>query len=309
MNQQPAAALQKPANKRLLLMFGALTQAQLNSVLEHTAIDADDKKAKIKTDWLNAAKYFNSLSSTEKGLADAIGIKPLPKEVEPAAQKIQEKQSFKKTFANHPITIAEIEIDKVVASQRTVNLDYAKLLESQIKDKSFDLLSFCVEPDRGGSALKSGRSGGNAYTFASEDPSLRLLGAYESPFEETFMSPHHTGGQPMRAVIILVGFGSSSINVFKVGKRIILNNGFHRLYALRAAGLTHAPVVIQEINRADLELPEVIAELPRDYLVSADRPGLLKDFFDGKLTCEITQQDFIKSLQVGWGANEGLVPR
>ena len=93
-----------------------------------------------------------------------------------------------------------------------------------------------------------------------------------------------------------------------MGQRLILGNGFHRLYALKALGLSHAPVVVQQVTHPQLEMPPVIGDLPRDRLITTARPGLMKDFFDARLVCEITQQNFIKTIQVGWGTNEALVP-
>jgi hypothetical protein len=87
-----------------------------------------------------------------------------------------------------------------------------------------------------------------------------------------------------------------------------LGNGFHRLYALKQLGATHAPVVVQQITHPQPEMPSVIGELPREHLVGTARPGLMKDFFDERLVCEITQKKFIKIMQLGWGTNDALVP-
>ena len=50
--------------------------------------------------------------------------------------------------------------------------------------------------------------------------------------------------------------------VYRVGRRLILANGFHRLYALRALGVTHAPVLVLQVTHPQLELPPAIAETP-----------------------------------------------
>jgi hypothetical protein len=116
-------------------------------------------------------------------------------------------------------------------------------------------------------------------------------------------------GQPVHAVILLVGYGTETVNVYRVGKRLILNNGFHRLNALRALGISYAPAVVQHVTHPDIELPPTIQDLPRDYLIKTPRPGLMKDFFDPRLTCEIRQRNFLKVVQIGWGINENKVPR
>jgi hypothetical protein len=135
------------------------------------------------------------------------------------------------------------------------------------------------------------------------------LGAYEQRYRPGTLQGQVPGGQPVHAILLVLGYGSSTVNVYRTGTRFILGNGFHRLYALRAAGVTRAPVVVQHITHSELELPQVIADLPRDYLVENPRPGLMRDFFNPQLTCEITQRSFLKALQVGWGINENTVPR
>lgn len=157
--------------------------------------------------------------------------------------------------------------------------------------------------------MSSGRTAQNAFTFTSENPSLRFLDAIEQPYHPDMKTGYHPGGQPVHAVTLILGYGSSTINVYRVGKRMILNNGFHRLYALRALGVSHAPVVVQRVTHPELELRQVITDLPREYLVSTPRPGLIKDFFDDQLNCEVRQRDSLKAVQVGWGINESRVPR
>ena len=65
------------------------------------------------------------------------------------------------------------------------------------------------------------------------------------------------GGQPVESVALLVGFGTGPINVLQSGKRLVLNNGFHRVVAMRMAGITHIPVVVQHVAKPAIEFPDV----------------------------------------------------
>ena len=85
---------------------------------------------------------------------------------------------------------------------------------------------------------------------------LRFLGGFRKPLGEDDIAVAHTGGQPVEAVTLLIGYGAAPINVFYVGNRLILNNGFHRVVALRAEGITHIPAVIQRVAQAEIEFPE-----------------------------------------------------
>jgi len=290
-------------------MYGAVTQIELNGFLEANSIDSDEQKHEIKTRWLEAAECFRDVVNTEAGLPDTVQSRSLPGEAAVFVHDLQRNPAFSRTFSNFPLSFEEIEIDKIVASQRTVHLDYVEQLRANHTGSPHDILESCLHPGRDCTPTGVGRNAPNAFTFSSNNPSLRFLGVYEQPFDAATMDVHHPGGQPIRAIVLLVGYGSSTINVYRVDKRIILNNGFHRLYALRSLGISHAPVVVQRVTRPELELPPQIADLPRDYLVQAPRPGLMKDFFNERLTCEVRQRNFLKALQVGWGVNDSRVPR
>ena len=65
-------------------------------------------------------------------------------------------------------------------------------------------------------------------------------------------------------MIAFVGYGGAPINVFMCGNRVVLINGFHRVFALRSIGVTEIPVVIQQVTNPQLEFPPQVAGLPRD---------------------------------------------
>jgi hypothetical protein len=52
----------------------------------------------------------------------------------------------------------------------------------------------------------------------------------------------------------------------------VLNNGFHRVYALRAMAITDTPVVIQHVGNPQLEFPPQVAGLPKEYLLGVAAP-------------------------------------
>ena len=94
-----------------------------------------------------------------------------------------------------------------------------------------------------------------------------------------------------RAVIALsVGFSSNVLNVIRLGNRVVLNNGHHRAYALRAMGLTHVPCVIQ-VCASHEELREAASSEicdNSDLYYEAPRPPLLRDFDRPDLTRAFT---------------------
>lgn len=298
-----AIAISAPAVRHLALIYGTLTQGELNNYLELVSADPEKRKEQIKQSWAAAAAAFQELVATEAGLPESVGTRPLPPELDEYLQQIRADARFTKTFANYPISFEEVEIDKLVAGQRTVHLDWVSRLTA--KGKPDHIAEFCFDPGKDTTPVTIARTGNTTFTASSHNPGLRFLGAFEQPYQPNGIQ---TGGQPVRAVVLLLGYGISTVNVYRVKERLILGNGFHRLYALKALGVTHAPAVVQNVNHPQLEMPPVIAEVPREHLVSTPRPSLMKDFFDQRLVCEITQKCFIKTVQVGWGVNDAFVP-
>jgi hypothetical protein len=298
-----------PRTRTLLYLYGAVTQIELKNFLDFNSIDTDQRKREIKAIWPTAAGRFAQLSREEAGVADTINSRSVRREDNFRVEALREDPGFISTFSNYPYSFLEVEIDKLVASQRTVHREYVLHLMAQFEHQNRDLVQFCLMPWQDATPVTVGRTAQNAFTLSSENPGLRFLGAYEQPFTRETVRGDLPGGQPVHLIALILGYGGSTVNVYRVANRMILNNGFHRLYALRSLGITHAPVVVQEIARPELELPPVIAELSRDYLVKDARPALLRDFLDAALTCEVTQRGFTKAVQVGWGISESMVPR
>ena len=117
-----------------------------------------------------------------------------------------------------------------------------------------------------------------------------------------------SGGLPAAAVIAFIGYGGAPINVFQAGNRVVLNNGFHRVFALRSLGIEAIPVVIQRITNVQLEFPPQVAGLPKDYLLGMPRPVLMKDFLDPDFSITLKVRERIKMVTVGIGLNQHDIP-
>ena len=105
-----------------------------------------------------------------------------------------------------------------------------------------------------------------------------------------------------------VGYGGAPINVYRVGNRLILNNGFHRVFALRSLGVTKIPVLVQHIANWQLEFPPAVGNLPREYLLSAPRPVLIKDFFQDGFSITLRAKQKVKSIVLQTAVNQVDIP-
>jgi hypothetical protein len=299
-----ASPIAAPAVRRLALLYGTLTQLELNNYLEVVS-DTEERKQEIKRLWSAATAAFQELPAAEAGLPESIETRPLAGKWDEYLAGIRRNPAFARTFANFQISFAEVEIDKLIAGQRVVHLHWVQ----KIKEKGIpeNLPAFCLEPGRDSTPITIARTANTAFTASSNNPNMRFLGVHEKTYDGNVLG-HHPGGQPVHAITLLLGYGISTVNVYRVGRRLILGNGFHRLYALRALGVTHAPVVVQDVTHPKLEMPATVGDVPIERLIDTVRPAVLKDFFDQRLICEITQKPFIKTMQVAWGTNEAFVP-
>ena len=96
---------------------------------------------------------------------------------------------------------------------------------------------------------------------------------------------HSATGTPTHVLAATIGYGANYFSAIRAEGRTILNNGSHRAYALREAGVTHAPCLIQQVSRREeLELighNELKADM--DLYLKNSRPPMLKDYFDPEL--------------------------
>ncbi|RJL20749.1 hypothetical protein [Paracoccus siganidrum] len=91
-----------------------------------------------------------------------------------------------------------------------------------------------------------------------------------------------------------------------MGQRIVLHNGYHRACALRMAGVTHAPVIVQTVSRRD-ELEVVAAAAVVDdpaFYFRANRPPMLKDFFDPRTSIVLPARRRRKMIKVSFTVTE-----
>jgi len=94
-------------------------------------------------------------------------------------------------------------------------------------------------------------------------------------------------GGETRLARLAVGYGANYLTAIEIEGRLVLQNGSHRAYALREAGHTRVPCLIQRVSRRE-ELEAIIGadhELNRrpELFLEAARPPVLKDYFDPQL--------------------------
>lgn len=295
--------------QRYLLAFA--TQAE---VLHHVRTQALEEEKHRLPDilriWSELQSRVTNLIQTEIGLADAMVVEDMPDEYRSELETIAADPLFQKTFSNLPTGFAIVQIDKLVAPQRTVNLDYVDRLTAKLPKSPTmrELLDFCVSHKREMDPIQHLEIAPNTHVFSSPNSDIRFLGAFVKNLTDEDLKYAVSGGLPAAAIIAFIGYGGAPLNAFLAGKRVVLNNGFHRVYALRSLGVARIPIVIQQIRNVQLEFPQVVAGLPKEYLLNVPRPVLIKDFFEPEFAITLKVRERIKMVTLGIGVNQHDVP-
>lgn len=296
-------------HQRYLLAFA--TQAEVLQHVRTQALEEEGQRLQeILQLWVALQPRVTDLLQREAGVADTILIEPISEEHKSVLDEFASDPLFQKTFASLPTGFAYVEIDKLVAAQRTVNLDYVDRLVGSFPKSPTEkeLLDICVSPKRRMDPIQHLEIAPNTHVFSSPNSDIRFLGAFVKHLTPEDLGYAVSGGLPAAAIIAFIGYGGAPVNVLLSGKRVVLNNGFHRVYALRSLGVKKIPVVVQQVRNVQLEFPPAVAGLPKEYLLNVPRPVLLKDFFEADFAITLKVRERIKMVTVGIGLSQHEVP-
>ena len=145
------------------------------------------------------------------GELDTIRVAAIPEEHRRKVEAFASDPLFQKTFQNLPISFKFVEIDKLIAPQRKVNLDYVnRLRESYPKSPTIDdLLDICCSPKREMDPIQHLEVAASTHVFSSPNSDIRFLGAFVKDLTEEYLRYVVMGGLPAAAIIAFVGYGGA----------------------------------------------------------------------------------------------------
>ena len=295
--------------QRYLYAFAA--RHEIQQYIRTQAVQEDvDRLPEILAVWEELQPRVRAVQEVEALEPDTITVAAIPDDFTKPIEEITSDPLFQNTFATHAYAVAMVEIDKLIAAQRIVNPAYVQKLADQLDgDTSLGkLIEFCLSPRQTSEPIQHLELGPNVHAFTSPNSDLRFLGAYRKAIGADDLRYAVGGGLPAAAVIGFVGYGASSVNALMVNTRMFLNNGFHRIYTLRSLGVTHAPIVVQQVTNVQLEFPPAIAGLPREYLLSLPRPALMKDFFAPEFVTAVRTKERIRMVLLNVAPGQHDVP-
>ena len=279
------ALLERSQGSDLIWLLG---QPQLGEYLEFVkgkvigGAELDPRQ--LAAEWRVANDVYAGLEKTEAGYADDTKRRPVGKQLRPLVRRLEENPWFRASFDNLPYAVELVELDKLVASQIHVEHAFTKPFLKRLASMSEEeLFHFCLPIDKPQPPVTVTRLSGDRFVFTSPSTDFRSHSTRVLRPEDI---PNVTGSGPISAFVgIAVGFGSNFLSAVRSDKRICLQNGYHRTFALRCAGLKYAYCVVEDVTRKDelkLTADDSVAEDPEFYFASK-RPPLIKDFFDRRL--------------------------
>jgi hypothetical protein len=240
-------------------------------------------------EWSAANDIYAALEKSEAGLADTMRCKALPAKLRPLAAAIEAHAWFRTSFDDLPYSFELVELDKLIVSQLQIENGFSYSLAERLGPTADPaaLFRFCLPLERPSPPFRIRRLGAHRYEFTSPSSDFRehrpqlLRGAQLDGID--------LPGPAVAMLGISVGFGSNFLSAIRSNKRVLLQNGYHRAFALRSAGYSHAWCIVEEVTRKDelrLTANEDVADDPEFYF-AARRPPLLKDFFDPRLAKQL----------------------
>jgi hypothetical protein len=285
-SKSPTQADAKADATELIWLLG---QPQLSDYLSFVANktvegESRDPRALVE-EWRRANDRYRALEDREAGIADTIALRSPPKRLRRRIAAIEENRWFRRSFDNLPTEILRVELDKLVVSQLHVERSAAfrEVAALGPDPDDADLLRLCLPIDRSPPPVRVTRLSETRYLLASPSTDFR---AHTARLVRDGAAGWSDDEGPLAAVFgIGLGFGSNFLSGVRSGDRVLLQNGYHRAFALSSAGVTHAWCAVETVTRKDelrLTATSEVMDDPEFYF-AAKRPPLLKDFFDPRI--------------------------
>lgn len=236
--------------------------------------------------WRAADRHWHALSEREAGVADAPQVLPLPPEAQAHLQALVASSAVQRTFDTVPVAFGLVPVEQLLVSQYTLAGRTVAALGQPSAPQGQDLLALCLPLDGGGAdpGVRLVHRGPRELVFVSDTHDMRLIEA--RAFQGAELPALPVRGHAAAMAGLFVGVSTNLVNVINHRGRLLLNNGHHRVHALRAQGLSHVPALIQVCGSRE-ELEEVAPRSVREHYrlhYESPRPPLLRDWDQPALT-------------------------
>ena len=269
--------------------------------MQDTAIGgAKMSRSTLVDEWRIANDYWYELEQSEAGIADTVEICELDSSLKTHVDEVRASSRYRRGFDELPTRFAMVELEKLIVSQRHVDIHHTERLKARLtEDCSLEKLFWFCMPVRSEEApVDMRRLGSKRFLLWSKSSDFRF-------HEAALLNPAQISGYdpfgPVGAAIgVMLGYGSNLLNVVQSDNRLLLHNGHHRAYTLLEMGITHAPCIVRTVTRRDEFnlLASADAAADPSFFFRAARPPLLKDFFDPKIRKIVKVPQLMRLLEI-----------
>ncbi len=288
-------------NSEILWLLGQPHLADYLDFVRHKVVGGHElEPAALADEWREANDLYYDLERSEAGVAEQAQCLKPPKALAPLIAELKADPYYRETFDTLPAEVRMVELDKLIVSQTHVACRFSDARGRRLGSKPAPdaLFRFCLPIERENPPVRIQRIASDRYIFSS--PSTDLRTHHPALLRRDQIANIGSYGPIAGVIGLIVGFGSNYLAVIKSGDRMILHNGYHRAYALRALGITHAPAIVETVTRKD-ELRIVanssVSEDP-EFFFAAARPPLLRDFFNPKLAKRLSVRPMETAVEV-----------
>ena len=275
------------------LLYGWMNRHVFTHTLSECSPEDLERADEITASWERAQEKATALAKSEAGLADEIEVSEIDSELSDKLDYLREQPVFRNTFKNCSTEFKMVEIDKLIAYSFAIRLRFVDFMKQKYPPNPSvaELVDICLPLTVSQTEVTRKTIDPLNYLYSSDSMDLRIIDVISKPVRELDLS-NIAEGSPMKALIVLLGFGFPMVLVASAGKRLVLDNGYHRLYALRSLGVKRVPAVVTDSLRYAEKAMSV------DYLARAPRPPLFKDFFDPDLAIEVAKPRLRRSIKI-----------
>jgi len=305
MPKPPLPAAPQPAqnlDEELCLMGVTRMDDFIEFVHERAVGGREMARGELADMWRDAAAAYKDLQTAEAGAADKPGILPMPPALQAHTARLSGLANFRSTFSEVPVAFGMVELDKLIVTQQHLTQSSIAPMLAAFKAPLSDaeLGALCLPLTADASGFRVALANDEESMFIADNHDARFLGA--QIIDPARIEGFSVNGHAKAVVALTVGYTTNVLNVVRYGQRIVLNNGYHRAFALRRLGVTHAPCLIQVCAHwEDVGLAgggEMYENGPAYF--STARPPLLRDFTNPQLTRSFVTTRLRKGLRLSY---------
>lgn len=241
--------------------------------------------AALAAEWREANSRVQELEKTEKGIADSPKVESIAPELVKLVTEFSHDPSVQRSFGFMPFLFGMIDLDQLVVFQKQINMPFIRQLQPEIAEirTEEEMFRFVFSRSKPTPPVRMARMGPAGFSFVSPSMDFRPLDV--AVLQQGQVREFQVGGTLNSIVGVAVGYGSNVLQATRYKGRLLLGNGSHRAYALRAAGKRRVPCLVQEATLEEevkMTFPSIAEDLGTYFDIP--RPPMLKDYFEPKLT-------------------------